>query len=341
MVVAKNDLAHRRLAHALAARRSRRACTRRSPGATSTRARPGSRRRSRRHPQDRKRMAVLDRRARRRGPTPGASPGSRCATCSAWSCTSGRTHQIRVHLEHIGHPVVGDPVYGGGGSRRISGSARLIAERIERATARQALHAASLAFKHPVTGRALEFRCRMAGRSAPGAGTRGGGLGCLLLPMRLFAIFFSSIEMADSPAVHAVVFQVGSLACGMLASRAREILAPLPTTRIPGAPRYRHRPGQRPRHAGHGRRRAPPAGSGRRSRSTRRRVLVVDVGDPAARARGGRGARLPRGPGGPARGARGAAGVDRPAGARRWDDWDGRHFVVLDIEALLAPLLGG
>ena len=41
---------------------------------------------------------------------------------------TGRTHQIRVHLEHIGHPVVGDPVYAGGGSRRISGAARREAE---------------------------------------------------------------------------------------------------------------------------------------------------------------------------------------------------------------------
>ena len=37
---------------------------------------------------------------------------------------SGRTHQIRVHLQHLGHPVVGDAVYGSGGSRRISGGPR-------------------------------------------------------------------------------------------------------------------------------------------------------------------------------------------------------------------------
>jgi 23S rRNA pseudouridine1911/1915/1917 synthase len=71
---------------------------------------------------------------------------------------TGRTHQIRVHLEHIGHPVVGDPVYAGGGSRRISGAAWREAQAIERATPRQALHAAALAFRHPVTGAHLEFR---------------------------------------------------------------------------------------------------------------------------------------------------------------------------------------
>jgi 23S rRNA pseudouridine1911/1915/1917 synthase len=70
---------------------------------------------------------------------------------------SGRTHQIRVHLAHAGHPVVGDPVYAGGGSRRISGAGRVPAERLERVTRRQALHAAELCFRHPVREERMVF----------------------------------------------------------------------------------------------------------------------------------------------------------------------------------------
>jgi len=55
---------------------------------------------------------------------------------------TGRTHQIRVHLASIGHPLEGDPVYGGRGARLIP---------------RQALHAWKLAFRHPRDGRAVRF----------------------------------------------------------------------------------------------------------------------------------------------------------------------------------------
>ena len=61
---------------------------------------------------------------------------------------TGRTHQIRVHLSSLGHPVVGDDTYGGGGGRRL----------IPLPAKRHFLHAAWLRFRHPVTGKAVEVR---------------------------------------------------------------------------------------------------------------------------------------------------------------------------------------
>jgi len=69
---------------------------------------------------------------------------------------TGRTHQIRVHLAHIGFPVVGDPVYGG--RRRLAkGSSPALAAELQ-AFPRQALHAARLKLTHPLTHREHEWR---------------------------------------------------------------------------------------------------------------------------------------------------------------------------------------
>ena len=72
---------------------------------------------------------------------------------------TGRTHQIRVHMKHIGHPVCGDPIYGSGRGAKVS---------------RLMLHAYSLAFTHPTTGERMTFTAELP--EAFVASARGNGI---------------------------------------------------------------------------------------------------------------------------------------------------------------------
>ncbi|PQO22011.1 RNA pseudouridine synthase [Rhodobacteraceae bacterium WD3A24] len=131
-----------------------------------------------RHRTDRQRQAVIFEggrhavtRARVVEPF-GTPPAAALVECRL---ETGRTHQIRVHLAHAGHGLVGDPVYGG--RRRLS--ARALGEAAAAAAAafpRQALHAATLAFCHPVSGAQMAFEAPLpADMAALITALRGGG----------------------------------------------------------------------------------------------------------------------------------------------------------------------
>ncbi|MBY6135340.1 RluA family pseudouridine synthase [Nocardioides marinus] len=112
-----------------------------------------------RHKTDRQRQAVLFQGGRhavtraRIVESFGTPPVAALVEC--WLET-GRTHQIRVHMAHAGHGLIGDPTYGG--RRKLAAKALdETAQAAVRAFPRQALHAAVLGFDHPVTGAALRF----------------------------------------------------------------------------------------------------------------------------------------------------------------------------------------
>jgi 23S rRNA pseudouridine1911/1915/1917 synthase len=86
--------------------------------------------------------------------------GTPAASLIACRLETGRTHQIRVHLAHIGHPVLGDPTYGRGFKTKtalLGPAGRAAMARLER----QALHAHLLGFDHPATRQFLEFRSEL------------------------------------------------------------------------------------------------------------------------------------------------------------------------------------
>ena len=110
-----------------------------------------------RDPNHRKRMAVVE---------GGRRAVSRAIAKERWRSAdlldvvleTGRTHQIRVHLAHKGHPVVGDGVYGAGRERGMGGPDRGWAKELARRVTRPFLHSMELAFEHPVSHEELSFQ---------------------------------------------------------------------------------------------------------------------------------------------------------------------------------------
>ena len=102
-----------------------------------------------RHPRDRVRMAV---REDGRDATTHYRLRERYRAHTALECRleTGRTHQIRVHMQHLKHPILGDPLYGGALKLPKGASDELVA--VLRGFRRQALHAETLEFAHPVSG---------------------------------------------------------------------------------------------------------------------------------------------------------------------------------------------
>src|SRR5215470_8801553 len=156
IVAAKKDGAHRALSAAFAAHDIERAYLaivwgKPAPAAGEIGGSIG------RHPTNRKKMAIVARGGkaaltRYRVLRP-LGPAASLVECRL---ATGRTHQIRVHMAAIGHPVVGDPTYGRAPNKRLAALDAPCREAVA-ALHRQALHAVLLGFEHPRTGHRYQF----------------------------------------------------------------------------------------------------------------------------------------------------------------------------------------
>ena len=157
LVVAKTDAVRLRLVREMQARRVRREYLALVRGAVcaggSVTAPIG------RHPVQRTRMSV-QRRGKEATSHYSVKAVYRDHTLLAVRLESGRTHQIRVHMAHIGHPVVGDPVYGGRGAPAAKRQRPRLTELL-RGFRRQALHAERLGLNHPESAEPLEWTAPM------------------------------------------------------------------------------------------------------------------------------------------------------------------------------------